>query len=72
VYAGYLEQTDANIGRVVEAIRDLGQLDNTLVIYIVGDNGASAEGRPQGMLNQIQRVATRQQQNAAARPVHPA
>jgi arylsulfatase A-like enzyme len=53
VYAGYLEQTDANVGLVVEAIRDLGQLDNTLVIYIVSDNGASAEGSPQGMLNEM-------------------
>ena len=53
IYAGYLEQTDYNVGRVVEAIRDLGQLDNTLVIYIVGDNGASAEGSPQGLLNEM-------------------
>jgi arylsulfatase len=53
VYAGYLEQTDYNVGRVVQAIEDLGQLDNTLVIYIVGDNGASAEGSPQGLLNEM-------------------
>jgi arylsulfatase len=53
VYAGYLEQTDYNIGRVVEAIRDTGQLDNTLVIYIAGDNGASAEGSLQGLLNEM-------------------
>ena len=53
VYAGYLEQTDHNVGRVVDAIRELGQLDNTLVIYIVGDNGASAEGTLQGMSNEM-------------------
>jgi arylsulfatase A-like enzyme len=43
VDAGYLEQTDYNVGRVVKAIEDLGQLDNTIVIYSAGDNGASAE-----------------------------
>jgi arylsulfatase len=53
IYAAYLEQTDHNVGRMVEAVRRTGQLDNTLVIYIVGDNGASAEGSPQGMLNEV-------------------
>ena len=53
VYAGYLEQTDHNVGRVVEAIREAGQLDNTLVIYFAGDNGASAEGSLQGLLNEM-------------------
>lgn len=53
VYAGYLEQTDYNVGRVIEAIRATGQLDNTLIIYIAGDNGASAEGSPQGLLNEM-------------------
>ena len=53
VYAGYLSQTDYNVGRVLDAIAQLGQLDNTLVIYIVGDNGASAEGMMQGSLNEI-------------------
>jgi arylsulfatase len=53
VYAGYLEQTDYNVGRVVKAIADLGQLENTLVIYIAGDNGASAEGSLQGLLNEM-------------------
>ena len=53
VYAGYLEQTDYNVGRVLDAIKQLGQLDNTLVIYIVGDNGASAEGTMQGALNEV-------------------
>ncbi len=53
VYAGYLSQTDYNGGRVLDAIRQLGQLNNTLVIYIAGDNGASAEGTMQGSLNEI-------------------
>src|SRR6516162_9124548 len=53
IYAGYLEQTDYNVGRVVDAIQEMGQLDNTLVIYIVGDNGASAEGSLQGMSNEM-------------------
>ena len=53
VYAGYLSQTDYNVGRVLQAIDTLGQLDNTLVIYIVGDNGASAEGTMQGALNEV-------------------
>ena len=43
VYAGYLAYTDYNIGRVIQSIKDEGQLDNTLIIYIQGDNGASAE-----------------------------
>ncbi|NLZ05965.1 MAG: arylsulfatase [Phycisphaerae bacterium] len=53
VYAGYFSQTDYNIGRVLDAIEQLGQLDNTLVIYIVGDNGASVEGNIQGSLNEV-------------------
>ena len=44
VYAAYLAYTDHEIGRVVQAVEDLGKLDNTLIIYISGDNGASAEG----------------------------
>jgi arylsulfatase len=53
IYAAYLEQTDSNVGRVINAIAQQGQLDNTLVIFIVGDNGASAEGSPQGLLNEM-------------------
>ena len=45
VFAGYGEYADYEIGRLVQAIEDLGQMDNTLIFYIVGDNGASAEGR---------------------------
>jgi arylsulfatase len=51
IYAGYLEQTDYNVGRVVKAIDELGLTDNTLVLYIVGDNGASAEGQLEGTSN---------------------
>jgi len=51
VYAGYLEQTDYNVGRVLKAVNDMGLADNTIVIYIVGDNGASAEGGLSGAVN---------------------
>lgn len=44
LYAGFAEHTDAQVGRVVDALDDLGLLDDTLVLYILGDNGASAEG----------------------------
>jgi arylsulfatase len=44
VYAAYLAYTDHEIGRVIQAVEDLGKLDDTLIIYISGDNGASAEG----------------------------
>ena len=47
VYGAYLAYTDHEIGRVIQAVEDLGQLDNTLIIYISGDNGASAEGHAQ-------------------------
>ena len=53
IYAGFLEQTDHEIGRVVEAIADLGALDDTLIYYIIGDNGASAEGTPNGCFNEM-------------------
>lgn len=53
VYAGFLSQTDYNAGRVLDAIDKMGQLDNTLVIYICGDNGASGEGRLQGSYNEL-------------------
>jgi arylsulfatase A-like enzyme len=52
VYAGFLEHTDHHIGRVVDAIEELGALDDTLVVYIIGDNGASAEGTLQGSFNE--------------------
>jgi arylsulfatase len=53
VFAGYGEYADTEIGRLVDAIADMGQLDNTLVFYIVGDNGASAEGGMNGMFNEM-------------------
>ena len=46
VYAAYLAYTDHEIGRVIQAVEDMGKLDNTLIIYISGDNGSSAEGSP--------------------------
>jgi arylsulfatase len=52
VYAGYTAYTDNEIGRVIQAVDDMGQLDNTLIIYIVGDNGTSPEGTLSGTPNQ--------------------
>jgi len=53
VYAAYLAYTDHEIGRVIQAVQDLGKLDNTLIIYISGDNGASAEGTLTGTPNEV-------------------
>lgn len=53
VYAGGLSQADYNIGRVIEAVKETGQLDNTIIIYIMGDNGASAEGTYLGTTNEV-------------------
>ena len=53
VYAGFLEHTDHHIGRLVDALDDLGVLEDTLVYYIIGDNGASAEGTIQGSFNEL-------------------
>ena len=44
IYAGYLENADWNVGRLLDAIEEMGELGHTLVIYIFGDNGASMEG----------------------------
>jgi arylsulfatase A-like enzyme len=52
-YAGFAEHTDHEIGRLYNALEDLGQLDNTVFIYIVGDNGASAEGQMNGTFNEM-------------------
>jgi arylsulfatase len=52
VFAGFGEQTDHEVGRLVEALQDMGVFDNTLFIYIAGDNGASAEGGPDGTYNE--------------------
>ena len=53
VYAGALQHADYEIGRVMDAIEESGQAENTLVIYIMGDNGASAEGSLQGTTNEV-------------------
>jgi arylsulfatase A-like enzyme len=53
VFAGYAAYTDHEIGRVIQEVQDEGKLDNTLIIYIVGDNGTSAEGTLEGTFNQM-------------------
>jgi arylsulfatase A-like enzyme len=53
VYAGFMEHTDYHVGRVLDAIEDLGVLEDTLVYYIIGDNGASAEGTLNGAFNEM-------------------
>ena len=53
VYAAALSYCDTQMGRIMAAIDEMGETDNTLVIYIQGDNGASAEGTPQGLLNEM-------------------
>lgn len=52
VFAGFGEYADTEIGRLIQAIQETGQLDNTLIFYIVGDNGASAEGGMAGLYNE--------------------
>jgi arylsulfatase A-like enzyme len=53
IYAGFMEHTDHQIGRLLDAIDELGALDDTLVYLIIGDNGASAEGTPNGTFNEM-------------------
>ena len=53
VYAGALAHMDYQIARILDAVEETGEMDNTLIIYIVGDNGASAEGSPDGLLNEM-------------------
>ena len=53
VYAGFLEHTDHHVGRLIDALKDLGILDDTLIYVIIGDNGASAEGSLQGCFNEM-------------------
>ncbi|HKN01998.1 MAG TPA: arylsulfatase [Candidatus Binataceae bacterium] len=52
VYAGFGEMADYEIGRLIQAVQDIGQLDNTIVFYIAGDNGSSAEGGMNGVFNE--------------------
>ncbi len=53
VYAGFLEHTDHHIGRLIDTLKDLQILDDTLIYVIIGDNGASAEGTPNGTFNEM-------------------
>jgi arylsulfatase A-like enzyme len=53
VYAGFLEFTDHHVGRLLDSVKKLGVLDDTLVYYIIGDNGASAEGTLNGTYNEM-------------------
>ena len=53
VFAAYEAYNDSEIGRVIQAVEDIGKLDNTLIIYINGDNGTSAEGGPLGTPNEV-------------------
>jgi arylsulfatase A-like enzyme len=59
-FADFLEHTDYEVGRVVDAIEHLGELDNTLVVYIMGDNGSSAEGSLVGTPNELMSLNGRQ------------
>ena len=52
-YAGFAEQTDYEFGRLVSAIEEMGELDNTMIVFIAGDNGSSAEGQMSGMFNEM-------------------
>ncbi len=53
VYAGFLEHTDHHVGRLIDALEDLEILDDTIIYYIIGDNGASAEGTLNGAFNEM-------------------
>ena len=53
VFAGFMEMTDFEVGRLLDAIDEIGELDNTLFIFIAGDNGSSAEGGFVGMYNEM-------------------
>jgi arylsulfatase A-like enzyme len=53
IYAAFLEHTDHHVGRLVDALEDLGVLGDTLIMYIIGDNGASAEGTLNGTFNEM-------------------
>ena len=53
VYAGFLEHTDHHVGRVIDALEEIEILEDTLIYVIIGDNGASAEGTPNGCFNEM-------------------
>ena len=76
VYAAYLAYTDHEIGRVIQAVEDMGELDNTLIIYISGDNGASRRRLAQrhaerGLAVQRHRTASRCADEVLRRLEHP-
>ena len=52
-YAGYMDYTDHEVGRLIDSLAASGELDNTLVMYVVGDNGASAEGGLEGTFSEL-------------------
>ncbi|MBO9572215.1 MAG: arylsulfatase, partial [Chitinophagaceae bacterium] len=52
-FAGFAEHTDHEVGRLVNVLEEMGEMDNTIFIYVVGDNGASAEGGPEGTYNEM-------------------
>jgi arylsulfatase len=53
VFAAFLEMTDYEVGRLIQAVEDTGELDNTLIFYVAGDNGTSAEGGASGMFSEM-------------------
>ena len=53
VFAGFAEHTDHEVSRLVTALEEMGELDNTIIVYIIGDNGSSAEGGPEGTYNEM-------------------
>ncbi len=53
VYAAFLEHTDHHVGRLLDSLEAVGVMDDTLIFYVVGDNGASAEGTPNGTFNEL-------------------
>ena len=53
VFAGFMEMTDYEVGRLIDAIDEIGEMDNTLIVFIAGDNGTSAEGGMVGMYNEM-------------------
>ncbi|WP_343124701.1 arylsulfatase [Rubritalea squalenifaciens] len=55
-FAGYFAFTDYEVGRLLDAVKELPDADNTMIIYIAGDNGASSEGGPDGTLNEIKNL----------------
>ena len=56
-FAGYLAFTDYEVGRLLDAVKELPDAENTMVIYIVGDNGASSEGGMTGTINEVKSLS---------------